>query len=189
MSARGFASATIGRATFASSKHSLRLHGFALKEIKSVHTDDGEMISSTAVRQHVLQGRLERAAAMLGRPFSILGTVEKGDGVGHQLGYPTANLDPHNEIMPPDGVYAVHVLIGNEKLGGVVNIGVRPTFTARDHRRVLEVHLFEFQRDIYGEDLEVVFLRKLREEKKFESADALRKQIALDERAAREIVG
>jgi riboflavin kinase/FMN adenylyltransferase len=163
-------------------------HGFVVKEIKSVHTDDGEMISSTAVRQHVLHGRLDRAAAMLGRPFSILGTVKKGDRVGHQLGYPTANLDPHNELLPPDGVYAVRVVIGNEKLGGVVNIGVRPTFADRDRTRRLEVHIFDFNREVYGQDLEVLFLQRLRDEKKFDSTEALRAQIADDEQAARKIL-
>jgi riboflavin kinase/FMN adenylyltransferase len=163
-------------------------HGFVVKEIKPVHTDDGEMISSTAVRQHVLHGRLDRAAAMLGRPFSILDTVKQGDRIGHQLGYPTANLDPHNELMPPDGVYAARVVIGAEKLGGVVNIGVRPTFADRDRTRRLEVHILDFNREIYGQDLEVLFLQRLRDEKKFDSTEALRAQIADDEQAARPIL-
>ena len=164
-------------------------YGFIVKEIKSVHTSTGEMISSTAVRQHVLHGQIDRAAIMLGRPFSILGTVEKGDRVGQELGYPTANLNPHNEIMPPDGVYAARVLIAREQFGGVANIGVRPTFANRDRKRVLEVHIFDFDRKIYGQDLEVLFLQKLRDERKFDSVDALRAQIAADERAARTVVG
>ena len=163
-------------------------YGFTVKEIMSVLTGDGEMISSTAVRQHVLAGNLDRAAAMLGRPFSILGTVEKGDHRGHQLGYPTANLNPHNEALPPDGVYAVRVLIGQETLGGVVNIGVRPTFAGRDRQRVLEVHIFDFDRDLYGQNIEVVFLKKLRDERKFDSVDALKAQITADAQAARAIV-
>jgi riboflavin kinase/FMN adenylyltransferase len=163
-------------------------YGFIVKEIKSVHTSTGEMISSTAVRQHVLHGQIDRAAVMLGRPFSILGTVEKGDRVGHELGYPTANLNPHNEIMPPDGVYAARVLIAKEQFGGVANIGVRPTFANRDRKRVLEVHIFDFDRKIYGQDLEVLFLQKLRDERKFDSVDALRAQIAADEQTAREII-
>ena len=163
-------------------------YGFIVKEIKSVHTSTGEMISSTAVRQHVLHGQIDRAAVMLGRPFSILGTVEKGDRVGHELGYPTANLNPHNEIMPPDGVYAGRVLIAREQFGGVANIGVRPTFANRDRKRVLEIHIFNFDRKIYGQDLEVLFLQKLRDERKFDSVDALRAQIAADEQTAREII-
>jgi len=163
-------------------------HGFTVKEIPSVHTGDGEMISSTAVRQHVLHGRLDRAAAMLGRPFSILGTVKQGGHVGHQLGYPTANLNPQNEALPPDGVYAVRVQVGREQLGGVVNIGFRPTFADRVRQREFEVHIFDFDRDIYGQDVEVVFLEKLRDEKKFDSTDALKGQIAADVRAARAIM-
>ena len=170
-------------------------YGFIVKEIKSVHTSPalsgastGEMISSTAVRQHVFHGQIDRAAAMLGRPFSILGTVEKGDRIGQELGYPTANLNPHNEIMPPDGVYAARVLIAREQFGGVANIGVRPTFADRDRKRVLEVHIFDFDRKIYGQDLEVLFLQKLRDERKFDSVNALKAQIAADEQTAREII-
>ena len=163
-------------------------HGFTVKEIHSVHTGDGEMISSTGIRQHVLQGRIDRAAQLLGRPFSVLGVVEQGDHRGHKLGYPTANLNPHNEVLPPNGVYAVRVLVKNEKLGGVVNIGVRPTFAEGEHKRVLEAHIFDFDRDLYGQEVEVVFLKKLREEKKFDSVDALKQQIAADVQAAREIV-
>ena len=163
--------------------------GYDLKEIKPVLTSDGEMISSTSVRQHVLAGNLERAAAMLGRPFSVLGSVEKGDGRGHKLGFPTANLDPHNEVLPPNGVYAVRVLHGGQRFGGVVNIGIRPTFESRDHRRVLEVHIIEFAREIYGEQVEIMFLAKLRDEQLFESADALKRQIAADIRAARRLFG
>ncbi len=163
-------------------------YSFAVREIHSVHTDDGEMISSTGVRQHVLQGRLDRAAAMLGRPFTILGTVEQGDHRGHQLGYPTANLNPHDEALPPNGVYAVRVLVANETLGGVVNIGVRPTFAGGEHQRAFEVHIFDFDRDLYEQEVEVLFLQKLRDEKKFDSVDALKQQIAADVQAARDIV-
>jgi riboflavin kinase/FMN adenylyltransferase len=162
--------------------------GYELKEIKSVLTSDGEMISSTAVRQHVLAGNLERVAAMLGRSFSVLGTVESGNHRGHQLGYPTANLNPHNEVLPPDGVYAVRVHFGAETLGGVVNIGIRPTFKDKAHVRVLEVHIFDFNREIYGKDVEVAFLQKLRDEQKFDSVNALKEQIAHDAQAARQLL-
>lgn len=162
-------------------------HGYIAREIEPV-TVNGEIISSTAVRQHVLAGNLDSAAGMLGRSFSILGTVEKGDHLGHRIGYPTANLNPHNEVMPPNGVYAVRAVIGKETFGGVVNIGVRPTIEQRPHRRVLEAHIFDFHRDIYGTDVEVSFIKKLRDEKKFESVDALKAQIANDALAARAIL-
>jgi riboflavin kinase/FMN adenylyltransferase len=163
-------------------------YGFVAKEIKSVMLAE-EMISSTAVRQHVLNGRLDRAAAMLGRSFSILGTVEPGDHRGRELGFPTANLNPHNEVLPPDGVYTVRVIVGEEQFGGVVNIGVRPTFAGTQPRRTLEVHILDFARELYGQNVEVLFLSKLRDEQKFASAEALKTQIAADVHAARQILG
>ena len=161
-------------------------YGFAAKEIKSVMLG-GEMISSTAIRHHVLNGRLDSAAAMLGRPFSILGTAEPGDHRGRELGFPTANLNPHNEILPPDGVYAVRVATDGQSHNGVVNIGVRPTFTEAQSRRVLEVHILDFTGDLYGQHVEVLFLSKLRDEQKFGSIDDLKRQIAADILAARRI--
>jgi riboflavin kinase/FMN adenylyltransferase len=163
------------------------VHGYIAREIEPVKLG-GEIISSTSVRQHVRGGNLERAAAMLGRPFSVLGTVVKGDHRGHDIGYPTANLDPHNEVLPPDGVYAAHVLIDRGRFGGAVNIGYRPTFADRPRQHLLEVHIFDFDRDIYGQDVEVEFLQKLRDEQKFDSAESLRAQISADERAARKIL-
>lgn len=163
-------------------------YGFVAKEIESVKLGE-EIISSTAIRQHVLSGRLDRAAAMLGRPFSVLGTVEPGDHRGRELGFPTANLNPHNEVLPPDGVYAVRVTIGDEQFGGVVNIGLRPTFAAAQPRRVLEVHILDFARELYGQDIEVLFLAKLRDEQKFGSVEALKAQITADIHAVRKVLG
>lgn len=163
-------------------------YGFAAKEIKSVTLGE-EMISSTAIRKHVLNGRLERAAAMLGRAFSILGSVEPGDRRGRELGFPTANLNPHDEVLPPDGVYAVRVVVADEQLGGVVNIGVRPTFAGAQPPRILEVHILDFARELYDQNVEVLFLSKLRDEQKFASTEALKAQITADIHAARQILG
>jgi len=162
-------------------------YGFKAKEIPSV-TLDGEMISSTAIRKHVLNGRLDRATAMLGRPFSILGSVETGDHRGRELGFPTANLNPHDEVLPPDGVYATRVRVGAELPGGVVNIGMRPTFPGATPGRTLEVHILDFTRDLHGQNIEVLFLSKLRDEQKFASAEVLKTQIAADIQAARQIL-
>jgi len=162
-------------------------YGFTVKEIKSVLTADGEMISSTAVRKHVLSGNLDRATAMLGRHFSILGTVEHGDHRGHELGFPTANLNPHNEAFPPDGVYAVRVQLADTKLNGVVNIGVRPTFAGKARR--LEVHILDFNQGLYGQEIEVEFVNQLRGEQKFAAVDELKAQIAADVQAARRLLG
>jgi len=125
---------------------------------------------------------------MLGRRFSILGTVESGEHRGRELGFPTANLDPHDETLPPDGVYAVRVVIGTEHFSGVVNIGVRPTFAGTKPRRVLEVHVLDLARDLYAKDVEVFFLSKLRDEQKFGSVDFLKAQITADIQAARKIL-
>ncbi|HUJ10066.1 MAG TPA: bifunctional riboflavin kinase/FAD synthetase [Verrucomicrobiae bacterium] len=163
-------------------------YGFSAQEIQPVKLDD-EMISSTVIRQHVLNGRLDRAGAMLGRPFSIVGTVMAGDRRGHELGFPTANVDSHSEVLPPDGVYAVRILLGRGSLGGVANVGVRPTFEQPTAGRVLEVHILDFDNKIYGQEIEVEFVKKLREEQRFESIDALKRQIAADAQAAGKLLG
>jgi riboflavin kinase/FMN adenylyltransferase len=162
-------------------------YGYIAREIEPVRID-GESVSSTAIRKLVLDGELDRAARMLGRPFSILGTVERGNAVGRKLGYPTANIDSHNEAIPAHGVYVARARLGDEVFGGLVNIGVRPTFHRQDQGRTIEVHLLDFDRDIYGRELEIEFVSKLRDERKFESADALKAQIARDETAARDLL-
>ena len=150
---------------------------------------DGEIVSSTLIRRAVERGDLAHAARLLGRDFTILGTVVRGDQLGRKLGFPTANLSAHNEQFPPDGVYAVEVTRNGDKLRGVVNIGIRPTIAHASGERVLEVHLFDFAAEIYGQDLEITFHRFLRPERKFESLDQLRRQIAHDVHAARTAFG
>lgn len=159
-------------------------HGFAAKEIHSVKLGD-EIISSTSVRAHVLHGRLDRAAAMLGRPFSVFGTVQRGAGLGRQLGFPTANVNPHHEAFPPDGVYVAQTIFAGRTFGSILNLGRRPTVDQRGGNRLLEVHLLDFSGDLYGAEIEVVFLQKLRDEQKFAAVAELQAQIAADVRAAR----
>jgi len=150
---------------------------------------DGEVVSSTAIRAAVEAGDLARAARLLGRDFAILGTVVHGDHLGRTLGFPTANLSAHNEQFPPNGVYAVEAIQEGRTLPGVVNIGVRPTIATASGERVLELHLFDFADDIYGQDVEVIFRRFLRPEMKFAGLDALKTQIAQDVAAARRTLG
>jgi riboflavin kinase/FMN adenylyltransferase len=145
----------------------------------------GQIVSSTLIRRAIESGDFTTAAALLGREFTILGTVIEGARIGRTLGFPTANLSAHNEQFPPNGVYAVEVRHGQNQHRGVVNIGVRPTIQNATGERVFEVHLFDFAGDLYGQDLEVTFRRFLRPEQKFPSLDALRAQIALDTRRAR----
>ena len=150
-------------------------------------TVNGELVSSTAIRQAVEAGDLAKAARMLGREYTILGSVVSGDNRGKKIGFPTANLSAHNEQFPPDGVYFAQAKLDGVMYPGVVNLGYRPTVETGKSERILEIHLFDFERDIYGKDLEVRFIRYLRPEKKFESVEALAHQIDLDVKQAREL--
>jgi riboflavin kinase/FMN adenylyltransferase len=150
-------------------------------------TRKGAAISSTRIRAEVSLGNLVEAGIMLNRPFSVLGTVTRGRTVGRRLGFPTANLDLHNEVLPPQGVYAVHAELDKKRFEGVLNLGTRPTFGKKGRKKmpVLEVHLFDLKRNIYGKDVEVFVVRKLRNERRFGSGRALKKQIARDIEDAR----
>lgn len=148
---------------------------------------DGRVVSSTLIRSAVECGDLESAAKYLGRDFTILGTVTEGRQLGRRLGFPTANLRAHNELFPPNGVYAAKAWFREEEYGGVVNIGVRPTIENETGERILELHLFDFDQQIYGEDVEVAFLAYLRPEQKFSGVDELQTQIQRDADKARGI--
>jgi riboflavin kinase / FMN adenylyltransferase len=149
-------------------------------------TVKGELVSSTRIRQAVEEGDLRKAAAMLGRQYTILGTVVRGDDLGKKIGFPTANLSAHNEQFPPNGVYFAEAKLDEAVYPGVVNLGYRPTVSSSATERILEIHLLDFARDLYGKDLEVRFVRYLRPEKKFESVEALTRQIEADVKQARE---
>ncbi len=136
-------------------------------------------VSSTRIRMDVSHGRLKEAAFLLGRPFSILGTVVKGQQIGRQLGFPTANLAIHNEISPPLGIYAVQAIVGGVATPGVVNFGHHPT-VSRVRKPVMELHLLDTRMSLYGRNIEVFFLRRLRCERKFTSLPALIEQIEAD---------
>jgi riboflavin kinase / FMN adenylyltransferase len=160
--------------------------GFNVVGVEPV-TSRGVTISSTATRKAVKAGDFATVKQMLGRDYTILGTVEEGKHLGRSLGFPTANLSAHSEQFPPNGVYAAEGTLQGEKVHGVVNLGVRPTIDQDSPQRVLEFHLFDFDRDLYGEDVELRFLRYIRPERKFESLAALREQIARDVVDARQI--
>jgi riboflavin kinase/FMN adenylyltransferase len=160
--------------------------GFDVVAIPPVKVD-GAVVSSTAIRRAVEKGDLATAAAMLGRDYTILGTVVPGDKIGKKLGYPTANLSAHSEQFPPDGVYFAEAILDGAVYSGVVNLGYRPTVSSGKSERILEIHLLDFDRDIYGKDLEVRFIRFLRPEQKFDSLEGLVRQIERDVRQAREL--
>jgi riboflavin kinase / FMN adenylyltransferase len=146
---------------------------------------DGMPISSTRIRQAILAGQLDTASQLLGRPYSVAGPVMRGDEIGRQLGFPTANLDVSGLALPPNGVYAAKATVAGSRYRSVFNIGRRPTVT-RDSPLRFEVHLLDFKGDLYGKELEVFILEKLRDEKKFASAAELSEQIQRDIRVARE---
>jgi riboflavin kinase/FMN adenylyltransferase len=141
---------------------------------------DGKPVSSTGIRAAVEAGALDAAARLLGREFSVLGTVIEGRRLGRTLGFPTANVRPESEQLPPNGVYAVCATIEGKSHAGISNVGTRPTVSNECMNRVVEVHLFDFSDDLYGRDIEVFFERFVRPEQKFPSLDALRAQIASD---------
>src|SRR6476620_2079876 len=152
-------------------------------------TVNGEIVSSTKVRRAVEAGDLKKAASMLGREYTILGKVVHGDDLGKKIGFPTANLSAHSEQFPPNGVYFAEAKLDGVVYPGVVNLGYRPTMNSDSTDRVLEVYLFDFNRDIYGKELELRFVRYLRPEKKFENVDALVRQIECDVQQARGLAG
>jgi riboflavin kinase/FMN adenylyltransferase len=141
---------------------------------------DGRAVSSTRIRAAIRTGDFDIASQMLGRAYSIAGTVIHGDQIGHQLGFPTANLDTPGLLLPPHGVYAVQATCGRENFPAVLNIGHRPTVNPPTPQPRVEVHLLDYQGDLYGQEMEVTFTAKLREERKFDSLADLKAQIARD---------
>lgn len=148
-----------------------------------------QTVSSTAIRNAISEeGNVEQAAEFLQRLYRLNGTVIHGDKRGKEIGYPTANIKPEDtrKIIPKDGVYAVGVRYEGNWYKGMMNIGTRPTFD--DSQRTLEVHLFDFNEDIYGKEVQVRFVKRIRNEKKFSGKDELVSQLKEDEKTAKEIL-
>jgi len=153
-------------------------YGFAVNVLDPVLVD-GERASSTRVRQCLRAGDIEGAQRVMGHRYALSGTVVEGEKLGRELGYPTANLRlTRAQVVPADGIYAVWVEWNGRRCKGACSIGVRPTVGGTE--RVIEVYLLDFTGDLYGETLELEFVARLREERKFDSLDALREQIARD---------
>jgi len=154
-------------------------HGFAVQAVHSV-THNGVRISSTAVRAALAEGNMRVAQSYLGRPYSISGRVEHGDGLGKQLGFPTANIQLKHNRPPLSGIFVVRVQgDGLPPMQGVASLGVRPT-VRQDGKAVLEVHVFDFSSQIYNRHMRLDFLHKLRDEEKYPDVETLTRQIALD---------
>jgi riboflavin kinase/FMN adenylyltransferase len=158
-------------------------HGFAVYGVPPIRVD-AEVVSSTLIRDAVASGDLVKASRLLGRDYALLGEVQKGRELARQLGFPTANVRPEAELLPPYGVYAVQVEIAGIWRAGIANLGVRPTVELSDAEPSLEVHVFDWSGDLYGQSLEVRLGRFIRPEMKFASVDELKGQIALDVQAA-----
>ncbi len=157
-----------------------------VQEVPSVCIHE-EKISSSQIRIEISRGNFEKASQMLGRPYSIISNVVVGDQIGRTIGYPTANLSVLDRAIPPTGVYAVTVLIGERQFQGCLNIGLRPTLGCSDPKPRVEVCILGFNEDIYGKTIEVIPLKRLRDEKKYSSLDALRLQIAQDIKQAQSV--
>lgn len=150
---------------------------------------DGQVVSSTRIREAIRDGQLDVASQMLGRGYALAGEVIRGDRLGQQLGFPTANLDVAGRVLPPQGVYAVHTYVQGKAQRAVLNIGSRPTLDAPTPQLRVEAHLLDFQGDLYDQELEITFVERLRDEQKFPSIAALREQIGRDIAAARALFG
>ena len=142
-------------------------------------------IGSTSIRREIAKGNLMQARKLLGRPVSIVGTVVKGEQRGKSLGFPTANILPNGEVLPPLGVYAVKIRYHNEIFKGMANLGRRPTFRSKANVVNIEVHVFDFDRNIYDKDITVEFIKKIRHERAFFTRAALIKQLKKDELKAK----
>ncbi|EAY30733.1 bifunctional riboflavin kinase/FAD synthetase [Microscilla marina] len=164
-------------------------YGFEIEEI-SRHDIDDVVISSTKIRNALLEGNIEIANQYLGYAYSIEGKVMHGDKIGRTMGFPTANLNiPETfKLIPADGIYAVEAILGDEQLRGMLYIGNRPTLSGATQRRI-EVNLFDFDRDIYEESLNLCLVAKIRGDEKLDSLEALKLKLKDDERKSRAIFG
>jgi riboflavin kinase / FMN adenylyltransferase len=163
-----------------------RKWGFQAERVEAVRLE-GKVISSSRIRELVARGETEEAARLLGRPYALFGKVIHGHGRGsRKLGFPTANLNPTGQLFPKPGIYAVRAVVAEQRHAGVANLGWNPTF--QDRKFSIEIHILNFNRDIYGEDLRVEFVRRLRDETTFRGAEELIAQIRKDVAQAEEIL-
>lgn len=151
--------------------------GFEVEVIDAFKAGD-DIVSSTLIRNLIVQGKVGEAARLLGREYNVAGTVVTGFGRGIKLGFPTANINPEKELLPPAGIYAAFVEVEGKRYMAALNIGAKPTFA--DYTFTFEVHLLDFEGDLRGKRLNTEFVEKLRDIVKFDSPEALKKQIAAD---------
>lgn len=155
-------------------------NNFHLKLFKVIKVN-GCSVSSSHIRRLISVGHLKLAEKLLDHPVSILGNVVRGISFGKELGFPTANIDPHHEILPPSGIYTVRIILGGKRLRGLCYIGKNPTIKRKQSKKInIEVYIFNFNKNIYGQYLEIQFIQKLRDEIKFKDTQDLKKAIKKD---------
>lgn len=164
-------------------------HGFSIEQMEPV-VEGNCRISSSAIREYISLGNVRHAAHLLSYPYSLQGRIVGGKQVGRSMGYPTANLDPEDEhkLVPADGVYAVRVRIGRQDFMGMMNIGFRPTVDKRQGDKSLEVHIMDFEGDVYNHKIGISFIGRIRDEMQFGSLDQLKEQLARDKLRAIQIL-
>jgi len=162
-------------------------YNFKLKVFK-VLKSKGLVISSTVIRKLIKSAKIKEAQELLGRRVSVLGTVINGSRLGRLLGFPTANINPHHEVIPPAGVYAAQIVFSKKKYNGVCYIGKRPTLRLENKALRVEAHLFNFHKNIYGRALEIQFIKLIRQDQKFASLKELAFQVKKDIHSCRKII-
>ena len=162
--------------------------GYNVQAIGPVKNGE-DVLSSSLIRQRIREGNVSRAAANLGRYYALSGPVIHGDGRGRKINIPTANIDyPKDKVIPAYGVYACWAWVGDEKHPAAINIGINPTFTPDKETPNVEAHILDFDRDLYGQELKLEFVERLRDELKFDGVEALLKKIHEDIAQTREIL-
>jgi riboflavin kinase / FMN adenylyltransferase len=174
------------RGTVATLRRYAPVYGYRAR-VFPIRTVAGRPVSSTRIRRYISVGRFAEAQRMLGRRVSLLGTVVQGRKIGRTLGYPTANISPQHEVLPPDGIYAVTALVDGRPIPAICYKGTRPTFGAGTVMSI-EVHLFGVSGTLYGKQMEVCFFKKIRNDRKFASSAALQSAIKKDIAAAKRIL-
>lgn len=159
-------------------------YGYNIFEIPAQLIDEAA-VSSTKIRNALAEGLVQEAADMMGHNYTLIGTVIKGAQLGRSIGYPTANIQPGDtdQLIPERGVYAIRIKHGNQLYKGMLNIGYRPTVSSNRELHI-EANIFDFNTDVYGQQLEIIFIARLRDEQKFSSLDALKEQLAKDKETA-----
>jgi riboflavin kinase/FMN adenylyltransferase len=162
--------------------------GYSVQAIGPVRNGE-DVLSSSLIRQRIREGNVSRAAENLGRYYTLSGPVIHGDGRGRKINIPTANIDyPNDKVIPANGIYACWAYVGEEKLPAAINIGINPTFTPDKQTPNVEAHILDFDRDLYGQELKLEFVERLRDELKFDSVEALLEKIHEDIAEVRNIL-